>query len=116
MRGSGRHIGGWSEAGERLKIVDKGRLIVIAAGECHIGPVDIACFVERAQDALETAHSAEHLGSETDLAAEEFNEATRTETDALSYRDDSAVVSTTFELSQRIGNRWMEFERTRELL
>ena len=45
-----------------MEIVYEMRLIVIATGECKVGPVEICSFANRLQHALEAEHAAKHFG------------------------------------------------------
>ncbi len=79
----GAEVRGGAEAGERPEVVDEMRLVVVAAGERDVRPVDVRRRRERAQDLLEAPHAAIELRREADLGREDLDESPRAEADAV---------------------------------
>ena len=70
MFGRASQVLRWREPGELAKIVDEMRLIIIAAIERDIDPVNLALSMYGFQNALEPAHAAESFRREADLFVE----------------------------------------------
>jgi len=70
---------GGIDAGEGAEVVDKVRLIEIAAIDGDIGPPDGPTRRDAAEHALETANAAKKLRGQADVMLEEFDETARAE-------------------------------------
>jgi len=81
---------GGIDAGEGAEVVDKVRLIEIAAIDSDIGPPNGPTRRDAAEHALETANAAKELRGQTDVILEEFDETARAE---AGFGDDFADVS-----------------------
>ena len=66
-------IRGGIHAGKSVEIMDKMRLIEIAAVSREVHPIKISAFMNQLQYPLETADAAEQLGREPHLMAEELD-------------------------------------------
>ena len=82
--GGGGEVGGGGHAGEGLEVVDEMGLVVVAAIERDLCPIDLPGAVYRVEGLLEAAHAAEGFRRESDLLAKDFDEAARAEADFLS--------------------------------
>jgi len=64
-----------AEAGEGVEVVDEVGLVVIAAGEGELGPVDVVAAVHVLDSLLEALDAAVEFGRDADVIAEELGEA-----------------------------------------
>src|SRR5207302_6267657 len=78
-RGSGIVRG--AEAGEGVEVVGEVGLVVVAAGEGKLGPVDVGAAVDELDGLLETLDAAVEFGGDADLLAELLGEAAGADTD-----------------------------------
>jgi hypothetical protein len=67
-----RGIAGWAEAGEGVEVVGEVGLVVVAADEGELGPVDVGAAVHELDGLLETLDAAVEFGGDADLFAEEL--------------------------------------------
>ena len=65
------------DAGKFLEIVDKMRLIEIAAARGQVHPVKLSPGMDLLQDLLEAAHATKKFGRESHFIGENLDEAAR---------------------------------------
>src|SRR6266853_2105271 len=70
-----------AEAGEGVEVVGEVGLVVVAAGEGELGPVDVGSAVDELDGLLEALDAAVEFGGDADLLAEELGEAARADSD-----------------------------------
>lgn len=71
----GGGVCGGAQAGEGVEVVGEVRLVVVAAGEGEIGPVDVVATMHLLDGLLEALDAAVELGGDADLFAEKLGEA-----------------------------------------
>lgn len=91
------------------------RLIIEAARQGHLCPVDLLPRVNGAENSLEAADTAKRLWSQADLAVKQLDKPARAEAGSLGDRRDCAGVRGTAESVERVGYRGMQLEGTGQL-
>ena len=100
-------IGAGRQSSKRLEVVDKMRLIEIAAGQRQFCPSGVRGALQHTQDLLKAPHAAKLLGRQSHRVAEHLDEACLAEADALSHRRDAWRVRAVLEFIESIADRWM---------
>src|SRR5579859_2632510 len=100
-------VGRRRQAGKRAEVVDKVRLIVVAAGHGNLRPCRPLAVRKSAQRRLKAANAAICLGRQADGLAEHLNEAPWAEADAARYLRDCSSVGQGMKFAQREGDGWM---------
>ena len=113
-RGGGE-VGGGGHAGEGLEVVDEMGLVVVAAIECDLCPIDLPGAMYRVEGLLEAAHAAEGFRRESDLLAKELDETARAEADFFRECSDGGDVRRAANVMERIGYGWVPLQWAREL-
>src|SRR5215475_2708150 len=108
-------VGGWAHSGELPEIMDKMRLIKIAAVTRYIHPIEFLALVDVLQSLLKPAYTTEELGRKSGLVAEELNKATRADTDLVCHRRDRRRGMDIAEQRQGIAHRTMPRQRPERL-
>src|ERR1700741_253219 len=86
----GGGVVGGGDAGEGVKVVGEVGLVVVAAGEGELGPVDVGAAVDELDGLLEALDAAVEVGGGADLFAELLGEAARADTDVAGEGGDGS--------------------------
>ena len=84
----GGGVCGGAQAGEGVEVVGEVGLVVVAAGEGELGPVDVGAAVDELDGLLEALDAAVEFGGDADLFAEELGEAARADADVAGEAGD----------------------------
>ena len=101
------------DPGKRLEVVNKMRLIVIAALERHLNPVDFANSVRCPDHLLEATDAAEQLGRQPYFVAEELDESPLAEAHLLYHSRNRRRLHSSKELLQGERDYRMVLQRLR---
>src|SRR5689334_22473391 len=107
MRATLGEVGRRCQAGKRAEVVDKVRLIVVAAGHGNLRPCRPLAVRKSAQRRVKAAYAAIRLRRQADGLAEHLDEAPWAEADAAYYFRDCSSVRQGVKFSQREGDGWM---------
>lgn len=110
-----REVCRWREAGKSPKVVDKMRLIKIAASQRQVGPIDRSAGVDAAQRRLKAPDAAKAFGRQAHLGGEQIEEAPRAEADLCGDSGDGLGIGRGVQGLQRKGNRRVLGEGPRQL-
>src|SRR5580698_8253814 len=91
-------------------------LIVIAAIECNLCPINLPCAVNRGKGLLKTAHSTEGLWRKSYLLAKQLDKAPGAEPDLPGHPCNGRRVWQAAKMVQRIVYCRMPRQRTRKLI
>src|SRR5216110_2403252 len=107
MLGLVQHVCSRIDTGKSAKVMNKMRLIEVAAGERDVSPVNLTRVVNQFQHTLETAHAAERLGSKADCLTEALYESALAESDLVAHDRHSGQVRNVMKVAQRKRDRRM---------
>ena len=116
VRCSKGHIDARCEARECLEIVNKMRLVVVAAIERQLCPINLPLRMDGAQHPLEAADARKSFGSQADLLMKELDESARAKADACRHGSYTVAACWRAELLKRVRHSRVQFKRADELV